>query len=108
MALEQERELELEQEDSFVLAHDILSYSVPLKEIRRSLFKIMPAPKKTKCRNCKGEGRVYPATKAEEPCYRCVYDPVKKKNCGYCEGKGHVLRTESLLCCHCDEGWVYE
>jgi len=66
-------------------------------------------PKKKKCRNCKGSGFVYPIT--EEPCYRCVYndfDPVKQKNCDYCKGKGYVMRPESLLCCHCDSGWVYE
>ena len=67
------------------------------------------APKKKKCRNCKGSGYVYPMN--EEPCYRCVYndfDPVKQKNCDYCKGKGYVMRPESLLCCHCDGGWVYE
>ena len=66
-------------------------------------------PKKKKCRNCKGSGFVYPIT--EEPCYRCVYnnfDPVKQKKCDYCKGKGYVMRPESLLCCHCDEGWIYE
>ena len=70
----------------------------------------MPSdPKKKKCRNCKGEGYVYPLT--EQACYRCVYhnfDPEKQKNCGYCEGKGYVMRNESLLCCHCDGGWIYE
>lgn len=68
-----------------------------------------PAPKKKKCRNCKGEGYVYPMN--EEPCFRCVYhnfDPVKQKACSYCSGKGYVMRPESLLCCHCDGGWVYE
>jgi hypothetical protein len=47
----------------------------------------------------------------EEPCYHCVYhgfDPEKQKKCSYCSGKGYVMRRTSLLCCHCENGWVYE
>lgn len=66
------------------------------------------APKKKKCRNCKGDGWVY--VDADEPCYRCVYndfDADKQKNCTYCSGKGYVVRKQGFLCCHCDSGWVY-
>jgi len=47
----------------------------------------------------------------DEACYHCVYhnfDPVKQKNCDYCKGKGYVMRPQGLLCCHCENGWVYE
>ena len=70
-----------------------------------------PTPQKKKCKNCKGEGWVYPKTQTEEPCYRCLYnnfDPAKQKACDYCSGKGYVMRHETLLCCHCDGGFVYE
>ena len=65
--------------------------------------------KKKKCRNCKGDGWVY--VDNDEACYRCAYhdfDPTKQKNCTYCSGKGYVVRKQGFLCCHCENGWVYE